>query len=140
MDLPDLASNSSRLPAAQSSGNGGETRPIALTLQNDPQRPGWSRWTIDESAHSGFTRVSPAESESSTLFAVNVETSESDLTPWSPVEWPAGWQAISADGDELRTTVGSPTTSGIQSALLIGVMVLAVLESLIAWRLGRQTA
>lgn len=141
IELPDLTSNSGRLPAALGgSGSGGETRPVALALQNDPQRPGWSRWTFAETANSGFIRVTPLEIASPTLFAVNLETSESDLTHWSPAEWPVGWQVVSDVDNTPSSTSGTSVTSGLQSALLIGVLVLAVVESLVAWRLGRQTA
>ncbi len=120
--------------------------PITLHTPDGPQelRPAvdaeGTRWSYGETFRSGIYRAElgpPIEREES--FAVNVDTSESNLAKIDRMELPAGFTT------EARTNldvVGEIVNrhSGLHKSLLYGVLGLLLLETFLAWRFGHAKA
>jgi hypothetical protein len=118
---------------------GGQRRTVPLEVQGD-----YSTWRYDDTLISGFyTAQFGSPLPQSQLFAVNLATAESDLTPISQDElqnevWPGlplgyetAWQGV---GTPL---LSPPGPSGqLHVDLLYAVVVLLLVESLLAWRFG----
>ncbi len=106
----------------------------------------YSSWSYDDTYHSGvYTVHCDLPGAAKRLFAVNLRTAESDLSPITKQElqedvWPGisfGYETTSpGDGIAPSNSVGH--SSRIQIGLLYGVVGLLFLESLLAWQFGYQ--
>ena len=117
----------------------GQTRSAELHADGDT-----STWTYDETLRSGiYTARLGSPPGRGQLFAVNVNTAESDLSPlavedlrsevWPevPLVYQTTWQATETRG------AGAPRPSGPWSiGLLHASVALLLAEGLLAWRLG----
>ena len=118
---------------------GGQFRAVPLEVQGD-----YSTWRYDDTLVSGIytARFAPPLLPSQ-LFAVNLLTAESDLTPISrdelqnevwpglPLSYEPAWQGEAAP---LPSPVGP--SGQLQVTLLYAVVGLLLLESILAWRFG----
>ncbi len=118
---------------------GGQRRTVPLQVQGD-----YSTWRYDDTLTSGFyTAYSGSPPSQSQLFAVNLATAESDLTlisqdelqnevwPGLPLGYETAWQGA---GTPLLPPAGPSWLLHVD--LLCAVVVLLLIESLLAWRLG----
>jgi hypothetical protein len=113
----------------------GTSEAVRMTL--DAQA---SRWSYADTRQSGVYRVQlGAPLDRQEAFAVNVNTSESDLTKITPQELP---RHFSTHGRTNLDDIDSPTIgqrSGVHKNLLYWVLGLLFGETLLAWRFGRAT-
>lgn len=115
----------------------GRTEQVRVTSQSDQ-----SRWSFAETWTSGLYQAELASTGSDRqIFAVNLDTAESDLTKVAIEELPralaplAEWQDLDAD------TIGAaPRGAGVHRPLLYAALVLVFLESSLAWYQGHRTA
>jgi hypothetical protein len=121
---------------------GGQRHTVPMDVQGD-----YSTWRYDDTlisgiytAHFGSPLVPPVPSQ---LFAVNLATAESDLTPISQDELQDEvWPGIPLDYETAWQSEGAPLPSParpigqLHVGLLYGVVALLLLESLLAWRFG----
>ena len=126
---------------------GPEGKELPVSIQADIEE---TRWVFDktEQSGSGVYLASLGSSPSETIpFAVNVNTdggrpnSESNLVKADPDEIPEGftvqttWQNLDAEpASEISRR------SGLQHWLLIGALLLALVEMILAWHFSRGTA
>jgi len=118
---------------------GGQRRAVPLDVQGD-----YSTWRYDDTFISGiYAAHFAAPAPQTQLFAVNLLTAESDLTPISqdelqdevwpgvPLSYETSWQG---DGPPLPAP-GGPS-GRLPVGLLYAVVGLLLLESILAWRFG----
>ena len=115
---------------------------MPLEVQGD-----YSTWRYDDTLISGiYTARFASPLSQSQLFAVNLMTAESDLTPISRDElqnevWPGlplGYEtAWQGEGTPLPSPAGP--AGQLHVGLLYAVVVLLLLESILAWRFGYNT-
>ncbi len=115
----------------------GQLRTVPLEVQGD-----YSTWRYDDTLVSGiYTARFASPLSQSQLFAVNLMTAESDLTPISRDElqndvWPGiplGYEtAWQGEGTPLASPVGQ--SGQLHVGLLYAVVALLLLESILAWR------
>jgi hypothetical protein len=118
---------------------GGQCRTVPLDVQGD-----YSTWRYDDTLISGiYTARFASPLSQSQLFAVNLMTAESDLTPISSDElqnevWPGvplGYQTAWQGGGASLPSPAGPSGQ-LHVGLLYAVVGLILLESLLAWRFG----
>jgi len=117
----------------------GQRRTVPLEVHGD-----YSSWRYDDTLISGiYTARFAAPLSQSQLFAVNLLTAESDLTPISQEELRGEvWPGIPLDYETSWQGTGTPlpspsATSGqLHVGLLYAVVVLLLLELVLAWRFG----
>ncbi len=118
----------------------GQDHPVTVLTDSDPPR-----WTFAKTVESGLYQLglrSSAESASATIsYAVNVATVESDLAKVDSQHLPEDllveteWRGLNAD------PVGQISRrAGVHRMLLYGALGLLLLETCLAWRLGRSLA
>jgi hypothetical protein len=118
---------------------GGQHRTVPLEVQGD-----YSTWRYDDTFISGiYTAHFGSPLSQSQLFAVNLMTAESDLTPISQDElqnkvWPGlpmGYET-SWQGESATLPLAAGPSGQLHVGLLYAVVVLLLLESILAWRFG----
>ncbi|MDX1962615.1 MAG: BatA domain-containing protein [Pirellulales bacterium] len=135
VDKPTEVPPSGDLPSTSAAAG---TR-VPLQTQVDPRDPAWQRWQSDPLPASGiYQALSPEHPPE--LFAVNVDTRESDLTPYEPAGWPTGWQVNASETDPLASGGLFYQRGGLHEYLLWLALALAVGESWLAWSLGRNAS
>ena len=118
---------------------GGQHRTLPLEVQGD-----FSMWRYDDTLISGFyTAHFGSGLLQSQLFAVNLATVESDLTPISQDELQNEvWPGLPLDYETVWQVPGTPLVSPsgpsgqLHVDLLYAVVALLLVESLLAWRFG----
>lgn len=97
-------------------------------------------WTFDETVHAGIYRLrigSPGDDEH--LFVANLDTRESDLARFEAAQLPSVMQRESLAGDETASSGSAPVTRRSLFRYVLGaLLVLLLVESAVAWRLGRS--
>jgi hypothetical protein len=99
-----------------------------------------NRWTYDNTWQSGIYRAQASGGEDR-LFAVNVNTAESDLTRIDPHDLPetiavaTGWNGV-----EGRPAADVGASSGQQRWFLFAALALLILETILAWWFGWRSA
>lgn len=128
--------------------SGGAKGPVTLTLPDGRREElrtttdqDGTRWAFGDTLASGVYRVdfgSPGDNREE-LFAVNVDTQESNLSRADPAELPHGFTftANRHDFDEPDTTVVG-RRGGLHKPLLYCVLGLLFGETLLAWRFGNR--
>ncbi len=114
----------------------GDREEVRMTL--DAQA---SRWSYADTAESGVYRVElgpPLAREEA--FAVNVDTSESDLTRLANDELPRQFTAYRRDNLDEADSPAIGQRSGLHKLLLYGALGLLLCESFLAWRFARGTS
>jgi hypothetical protein len=122
---------------------GGESGQVRVNREG-----GESQWTFQETLASGlYSADSESGATGGSLFAVNVNTIESDLAQVDPVElaadvWPGvsfyhhtNWRDL---GDEPATEI--VRHSDLHRWMLIGVLGLLLMETFLGWFFGRRGA
>jgi hypothetical protein len=97
-----------------------------------------SRWSYADTQESGVYRVdlgAPLSREEE--FAVNVDTSESDLTKLAPEDLPKEFMAHKRSNPDEIESPGIANRSGLHKNLLYGVLGLLFVEGFLAWWFGR---
>jgi hypothetical protein len=120
----------------------GETSAVRVT----PDRDG-NHWSYGDTTQSGLYVASvPPPAARSETFAVNVDTTESDLTKLDPIELQERvWAGIPfihrTDWQDLNeeTSEAIVHRSSLHQILLFGVMALLLLDTFLAWAFGRRT-
>ena len=100
-----------------------------------------TQWAFADTGYSGIYESSSSSTGSTKqLFAVNVDTVESDLAKVSPDELPGGPPlGQEADVDGTPSAVLS-ARGGLHSLLLYTALVLLLVESSLAWYLGYRAS
>jgi hypothetical protein len=115
---------------------GGATAPIALIPSADE-----THWSYADTDLGGTYALRDASQGELKQFAVNVDTTESDLAKIDPQRLPRDI--------EIRTTAGGPadesasefvSQAGYSGHLLWSAFALLLLELFLAWQFGRGTA
>jgi hypothetical protein len=99
-----------------------------------------SRWTYSDTQQSGIYHVelgAPISREEA--FAVNVDTSESDLTKLAADELPKEFTTHKRANLDDAESPSIGRRSGLHKSLLYCVLGLLFLETLLAWRFGHAT-
>jgi hypothetical protein len=99
-----------------------------------------SRWAYSETQQSGVYRVdlgAPISREEA--FAVNVDTSESDLTKLAADELPKEFTTHKRVNLDEADSPSIGRRSGLHKSLLYCVLGLLFLETFLAWRFGHAT-
>jgi hypothetical protein len=98
-----------------------------------------SRWTFADTSLSGvYTLDASAARRPEELFAVNLDTAESNLTRIDPLDLPKSFlMNRQTDGDDSDAPTPS-RRSGANRLLLYGVLGLLFVESFLAWRFGNR--
>jgi hypothetical protein len=101
-----------------------------------------TNWTYDDTDYSGAYAVELGPPAGRTeLFAVNVDTMESDLAKIASDELPEGFAVVGdAAGSADRGTIEIARRSGLHERLLYGVLGLLLCETLLALWFGRRAA
>ena len=101
-----------------------------------------SRWSYADTWQSGLYRAEfPASNMASRLYAVNVDTAESDLAKTDASELPA--QLVVLPGlaeDSQRPAAALAVRSGWESYFLFAALGLLLLETVLAWWFGARSA
>jgi hypothetical protein len=119
----------------------GQRRAVPLEVQGD-----YSTWRYDDTLISGiYTAHFGSPLVPSQIFAVNLATDESDLTPISQDElqeevWPGVPLGYETSWQGEDTPLPSPVrpVGQLHVDLLYAVVALLLVESLLAWRFGRS--
>lgn len=99
-----------------------------------------SRWSYADTQQSGVYRVElGAPVSRDEAFAVNVDTSESDLTKLPPEELPKEFTAHKRANLDETDSPSISHRSGLHKSLLYVVLGLLFMEVLLAWRFGHTT-
>jgi hypothetical protein len=99
-----------------------------------------SRWSYPDTQHSGMYRVElGAPISRNEDFAVNVDTSESDLTKLPPEELPKEFTAHNRANLDETDSPSISHRSGLHKSLLYCVLGLLFMEVFLAWRFGHAT-
>jgi hypothetical protein len=99
-----------------------------------------SRWNYPDTPTSGVYRVElgpPVAREEA--FAVNVDTSESDLTRLAADELPSGFAIYRRDNADEGELPAIGQRAGLHKLLLYAALGLLLCESFLAWRFARAT-
>jgi hypothetical protein len=106
-----------------------------------------SAWSYSETSTSGFytAQVGPPLAKSE-VYAVNVDTAESDLTPLAEEElrnevWPGVAFSYQTSWENIPDQATNHTThrNGLPKDLLYGALGLLLVETVLAWRFGHHT-
>lgn len=101
---------------------------------------GESRWSFADTNRSGvYTAEFGPPAARAESFAVNVETSESDLTRVDPEDLPKQFTTYKHPDLDTPDIASVGRHSALHRELLYGVLALLFLESFLAWRFGHQT-
>lgn len=101
----------------------------AIVTTKDP-----SGWPFDTTTQSGIYRAKHSASDSADCFAVNLDTTESDLLAIDP-------QVFRNLSTEKQVTFPSaPVSRSLFRFLLVAMVVLLITETLLAWSFGRVKA
>ncbi len=97
-----------------------------------------SRWSFADTWFSGVYEAKPVGADAiNQSFAVNVDTTESDLTKISLEELPRGMTSlVSWNDSEERSDQKFTMRGGLHRPLLYAVLMLLFVETLLAWWLG----
>ncbi len=123
------------LSALQIARPDGRVDPVSV----QPATTGWE-WTYGDTNASGIYALRGVPDDESRQFAVNVDTSESNLAKADPRQLPPElsvrhtWQETTDDAAS-----GQITQAGWDQSLLWLVLALLFTESFLAWRFGRGT-
>jgi hypothetical protein len=121
---------------------GGQSRSVPVEVQGD-----YGTWRYDDTFVSGVytARFGPPLSQNR-LFAVNLQTAESDLSAISHDElqnevWPgvAIGYATSWQGDDAPLLLPASSAAQLPVTLFYVVVALMLLETILAWRFGYNT-
>jgi hypothetical protein len=105
-----------------------------------------SRWEFTDTTKSGIYRAETAPNgaarvDGRDLFAVNVDTAESDLARATSDDLPAEVTIAAPDANvPPETAINATGRDDWNSALLYGLLALVIAESVCAWVLGRRMA
>ena len=100
-----------------------------------------NRWSYADTWQSGIYRADYARPSASRLFAVNVNTSESDLTTIAPEELPQGVTVVPGlSGVDQRPAAELGSRSGSQRWFLYAALGLLLLETVLAWWFGYRAS
>jgi hypothetical protein len=100
-----------------------------------------SHWSYGDTRESGVYKIAlgaPLSREE--LFAVNVDTIESDLSRIEPEDLPKGFATHKRANLDDVDVAGVGHRSGLHKALLYLVLGLLLVETLMAWRFGHASA
>jgi hypothetical protein len=111
-----------------------------VTLSGDGES---AHWSTDATWHCGMYRVKSSHAdEEGALYAVNLDTVESDLNKIDPSELPAGVRlydgSAAPEGDSPATY--RPPDRPLHRWLLYGVLALLLSETALAWWFGQRSA
>ncbi len=100
-----------------------------------------SAWSYTATGRSGIYRSEYGEPISATeLYAANFDPRESDLTRISAEELPANWQReLEAAGDDVSTAALAGPRWYLYQYFLVGVLLLLVSETFLAWLIGNRS-
>ncbi len=107
------------------------------------------RWSFDQTGRSGIYRVGDSgkrptgaeQSADSKLFAVNLDTSESDLAKIDVAELPESFTRTADRSESPVVGVAQVVRhAGLFAYLLYGVLALLLIESALAWWFGARTS
>jgi Mg-chelatase subunit ChlD len=115
----------------------GGSRPVSVVSDLDS-----ARWSLPVSDFSGiYTAEQTTDEASRQVFAVNVDTSESDLSKADPDEIPEAF-VIRTDWQDLneQPTGQISLNQGLHRYLLYAALILVLMETILAWRFGRGQA
>lgn len=115
---------------------GGEGEPLRLSTDDEG-----SRWTFADTFTSGPYRVelgaaASASNNEESLYAVNVDTRESNLARIDASELPSQFTTAAPSTTEDSASANVARHSAIHRMLLYSVMLLLFLEVFLAWRAG----
>ena len=115
---------------------GGEIEKVRLRVEGDR-----SVWSFDNTLTAGVYRANAGDPEAEEqLFAVNLDTKESDLSRVAVEDLPPALQSdAAAVGEDDAATAALGPRSYLYRWLLIGVLALLVIESLAAQRFGNRS-
>jgi hypothetical protein len=99
-----------------------------------------SRWSFADTHESGVYRVDlGAPVSRNEAFAVNIDTSESDLTKLAPEELPKEFTTHKRSSLDEADSPNISHRSGVHKTLLYCVLGLLFAETFLAWRFGHTT-
>jgi hypothetical protein len=113
----------------------GTPEDVRMTLDSQ-----FSHWTYGDTQHSGLYRVelgAPISREE--LFAVNVETAESDLSRLAPDELPSQFATQRNASLDDATAPSVSQRNALHRMLLYAALGLLLVETFLAWRFGHKT-
>ncbi len=120
----------------------GREEPLPLATSDEG-----SRWSFSDTLTSGPYRVEPgvaagdSDAHRSGLYAVNIDTRESDLARIDPaVELPPQFTTAVPSANDDASSADVARRSGLHRSLLQGVMILLFVEVFLAWRAGHARA
>jgi len=114
----------------------GRTEQVRATRGGDE-----TRWAFGETWWSGIYEVEPPGGGNRRLFAVNVDTRESDLAKLAPDELPPALIPLGQWQNLDEPTAGALAVRGeLQRPLLYGALALLLFESCLAWFLGYRAS
>lgn len=122
-------------------GSAGETLSIQTPdgqLRKAHELPSEQTWKFDETSQLGIYRAG-AKTDTPELYAVNLDTAESDLTKLRLEQLPRQFRTSRPDKTEVREAA-SASRSALAVRLLYGAFCLLLAESLLAWRFGNRAA
>ncbi|HKD35987.1 MAG TPA: hypothetical protein VKB78_04275, partial [Pirellulales bacterium] len=102
-----------------------------------------NRWSYADTWQSGLYRADfgGGDSSATNLFAVNVETNESDLAKISPGELPDGLTIVSGlSGSDRRLAAETGSRAGQERLFLYAALACLLLETLLAWWFGYRAS
>jgi hypothetical protein len=101
-----------------------------------------TRWSFDDTWSSGIYEAElPISGTTNQFFAVNLDTSESDLAKVALDELPQGMTPLGQWEDhEDSSSVALASRGGLHRPLLYAALALLIIESCLAWCLGYRTS
>lgn len=98
-----------------------------------------SRWAFADTMLSGVYKAGLSKNTPEESFAVNVDTTESNLARLDPDELPKQFTTNKQSNLDEQTDAGVSRRTGLHKNLLYSVLGLLLFETFLAWRFGHAT-